>query len=159
MAIRRLSDAEILQQIPPARLAEKTARKRGHRARTVRFDRATGRVVVELSSGVLFAFPAASIPALRRAGPTVLAQVATNASGSTLRWDALDVDVSVAGLLLAAVDPAERRRYLASLAGRTTSPAKASAARANGTKGGRPRSTTKGTATTLRRKKLTVPGG
>ena len=132
MAVRRLSDAEVLQQ--PA------ARKRGHRARAVRYDQAKGRVVLELSSGVLFAFPVAAIPALRRAGQSQLAQVVTNASGSTLRWDALDVDVSVAGLLLAAVDPAERLRFLASLAGRATSPAKA-AARANGAKGGRPRKT------------------
>ncbi len=156
MAIRRLSDAEILQQIPPARAAEQAARKRGHRARAVRFDRAKGRVVLELSSGVLFAFPVASIPALRRAGPTQLAQVVTSASGSTLRWDALDVDVSVAGLLLAAVDPAERLRYLASLAGRATSPAKAAAARANGAKGGRPRKTARGATPTLRRKKIAV---
>jgi Protein of unknown function (DUF2442) len=156
MAIRRLSDAEILQRIPPARAAEQAARRRGHRARAVRFDRAKGRVVLELASGVLFAFPVAAIPALRRAGPAQLAQVVTNASGSSLRWDALDVDVSVAGLLLAAVDPAERLRYLASLAGRATSPAKAAAARTNGAKGGRPRTTAKGAKASLRRKEIAV---
>jgi hypothetical protein len=138
MAERRLSDAEILQQIPQARAAERGARKRGHRARVVHYDRATGRIVVELLSGVLFAFPVASVPALRRASSRELAQVTLSASGSVLSWDALDVDVSVAGLLLAAVDPAERVRHLATLAGRTTSPAKAAAARANGAKGGRP---------------------
>ena len=104
MAIRRLSDAQILQQIPPARAAEQAARKRGHRARAVRFDRAKARIVLELSSGVQFAFPASAIPALRRAGPTQVAHVVTSASGSTLRWESLNVDVSVAGLLLAAVD-------------------------------------------------------
>ena len=156
MAIRRLSDAEILQQLPAARAAEQAARKRGHRARAVRFDRAKGRIVLELSSGVLFAFPASAIPALRRAGPSQLAQVVTTASGSTLRWDALDVDVSVAGLLLAAVDPAERVRYLASLAGRATSPAKAAAARTNGAKGGRPRTAVAGKKVTFRRKKIAV---
>ena len=156
MTIRRLSDAEILQQIPPARAAEQAARRRGHRARAVRFDRAKGRVVLELSSGVLFAFPVAAIPALRRAGPAQLAQVVTNASGSSLRWDALDVDVSVAGLLLAAVDPAERLRYLASLAGRATSPAKAAAARTNGAKGGRPRTTAEGAKASRPRKTIAV---
>jgi Protein of unknown function (DUF2442) len=154
MALRRLTDAEILQQIPPACEAEHAARKRGHRARAVRFDRAKRRVVLELSSGVLFAFPVAAIPSLRRASPTQLAQVMTNASGSTLRWDALDVDVSVAGLLLAAVDPAERVRYLASLAGRATSLAKATAARVNGAKGGRPRTTAVGANAIRRRKKI-----
>ena len=139
MAERKLSDAEILQQMPQARAAERSARKRGHRARAVHYDRAKGRIVVELSSGVLFAFPVTSVPALRRASPMELAQVALNASGGVLSWEALDVDVSVAGLLLAAVDPAERVRHLATLAGRTTSPAKAAAARENGAKGGRPR--------------------
>jgi hypothetical protein len=59
--------------------------------------------------------------------------------GSTLRWDGLDVDLSVAGLLLSAVDPQERVRQLAALAGRATTEAKAAAARLNGAKGGRPR--------------------
>ena len=84
MAARRLSDAQILQQIPQARAAERVARKRGHRARAVHYDRVTGRIVVELSSGVLFAFPVASVPALRRAAPIELARVALNASGSVL---------------------------------------------------------------------------
>jgi hypothetical protein len=139
MAARPLTDSEILQQIPQARAAERGARKRGHRARTARYDKGTERIVVELSSGILFAFPVASIPALRRAAPKALATVSVNASGSVLSWKALDVDLSVAGLLLAAVDPAERIRHLATLAGRATSPAKAAAARENGAKGGRPR--------------------
>jgi hypothetical protein len=110
MAEVRLSDADIIAQIPKARAREHVARRLGHRARTARFDRATGRVVVELSSGILFAFPVTRIP-----------------------------DLSVAGLLLSAVDPTERARHLASLAGRATSAAKAAAARANGRRGGRPR--------------------
>ena len=72
MAHRRLSDAEIVQPISQARAAERVARKRGHRARAAHYDRATGRVVVELSSGVLFAFPVASVPALHRAAPGAL---------------------------------------------------------------------------------------
>lgn len=139
MANVRLSDAEILAQIPAARVREQTARRRGHRAKAARFDRTNGRVVVELSSGILFAFPVARIPALRRATPLRLAEVSVSASGSTLSWESLDVDLSVAGLLLSAVDPSERARHLASLAGRATSAAKAAAARANGRRGGRPR--------------------
>ena len=156
MAARRQSDAQILQQIPQARAAERLARKRGHRARAVHYDRVTGRIVVELSSGVLFAFPVASVPALRRAAPIELAQVALNASGSVLSWEALDVDVSVAGLLLAAVDPAERVRHLAALAGRATSPAKAAAARENGAKGGRPRKVATRAQSRSRRKTIAV---
>ncbi|MEO5825690.1 MAG: DUF2442 domain-containing protein [Gemmatimonadales bacterium] len=144
MADRTLTDAEILAQVPEARDRERSARKSGHRAKAVRFDRAKERIVLELSNGMLFAFPTRSIAPLRRASPMELSKVVISASGSALRWEALDVDLSVAGLLLAAVEPNERVRHLATLAGRTTSHAKAVAARLNGAKGGRPRrSTTK----------------
>ena len=67
------------------------------------------------------------------------------------------MDVNVAGLLLAAVNPAERVRFLASLAGRATSPAKAAAAaRANGAKGGRPRKSAVSAEAMLRRTKIAV---
>lgn len=56
-----------------------------------------------------------------------------------MRWAALDIDLSVPGLLLAAVSPAERRQHLASMVGKSTSVRKAVAARKNGAKGGRPR--------------------
>ena len=95
--------------------------------------------MVDLSSGILFAFPVQRIPALRRATPAALAAVTVSASGSTLHWESLDVDLSVAGLLLSAVEPGERVRQLAAEAGRATSPAKTAAARANGRRGGRPR--------------------
>ena len=61
-----------------------------------------------------------------------------DASGGGLRWNSLDVDVSVPGLLLSALGVDERLRHLASLAGRVSTDAKARAARANGRKGGRP---------------------
>jgi hypothetical protein len=139
MVTRRLSDAAILAQVPAARAREQAARRSGHRARTVRYARSAERVVIELSNGVLFAFPVAQVPALRRATPAQLAKVSLDAAGVSVRWELLDIDLSVAGLLLSAVAPAERRRALASEAGRVSSPAKASAARANGARGGRPR--------------------
>lgn len=139
MSEHRLTEAEIRRQVGQARAREQVARRQGHRARAARFDRATGRVVVELSSGILFAFPVSRIPALRHAASAALAAVTVSASGSTLRWEAMDVDLSVAGLLLSAVEPRERARHLASLAGSATSAAKAAAARANGRRGGRPR--------------------
>jgi hypothetical protein len=146
----RITDAALLAQIPAARQAERIARRAGHRARTARYDARHGRIVVELTNDVVFAFPVRALPALRRATPQALRQVALSPSGSALHWPTLDLDLSVVGLLLAAIDPAERTRALASLAGRATSPAKAEAARANGAKGGRPR---KGAAPASRRSK------
>jgi hypothetical protein len=95
--------------------------------------------MLELTSGFVFGFPAAAVPALARATPAQLAAVELSPGGGALHWEALDVDLSVAGLLLASVGRAEKLRELARLAGATTSEAKAAAARANGAKGGRPR--------------------
>ena len=151
MASRPLTDAEILAQIPAARERERKAREKGHRARSAHFDQTNARVVLELTSGVVFAFPVRIIPALENATSTELDAVTLSPSGSALRWDSLDVDLSVAGLLLSAVDPVERVRYLASVAGSATSKSKAHAARLNGAKGGRPRKTTASKKTVSRR--------
>ena len=138
MARRTLTDAEIVAQIPTARAREARERKRGLRATSASYDRATRRVVFELTNGYSFAFPVRVILALDDATPAQLAAVELDPSGGALRWDALDVDVSVPGLLLSALGVEERLRHLASLAGRVSTDAKAKAARANGVKGGRP---------------------
>ena len=138
MARRTLTDAEIVAQIPAARAREARERKRGLRASSAKYDRATRRVVLELTNGYSFAFPVRAIRALDDVTPAQLAAVELDPSGGALRWDALDVDVSVPGLLLSALGVEERFRHLASLAGRVTTEAKARAARANGVKGGRP---------------------
>jgi hypothetical protein len=139
MASRSLTDAEILAQIPAARARAAAMRRQGLLAISVRFDRKAQRIAMELTSGYLFAFPVRAIPALRRATPAQLASVELHPSGRSIHWEALDVDLSVPGLLLSAIGEREQRRQLASLAGRVRSDAKAVAARTNGAKGGRPR--------------------
>jgi len=139
MAGRKLSDAEILAQIPAARRREQRDRRRGLRAVSVDFDSRERRVRLELTNGYAFAFPVAAIRALRSASAADLASVHLDPSGALVQWDSLDVDLSVPGLLFDAVGATERRRHLAKLAGSVTSEAKAEAARRNGAKGGRPK--------------------
>jgi hypothetical protein len=143
LARRRLTDAEIVAQIPAARTREARERKQGLRAIGAKYDRAARRIVVELTNGYSFAFPVGAVQAIDGATPAQLAAVGVDPSGDALRWDALDVDLSVPGLLFSAVGVEERRRHLASLAGRTRSDAKARAARANGRRGGRPKKGTR----------------
>lgn len=140
MAHRRMTDAEILAQIPAAREREKDERRRGLRALSARFDSSARRVELELSNGMLFAFPVQLIRALERLSPTELRKVRLDSSGGALRWADQDIDLSVPGLLLASVGEVDRRRYLARIAGSTKSSSKAAAARANGALGGRPKS-------------------
>lgn len=142
MARTPICDADILAQIPAARARDAQDRKQGRRATSARYDRRAERVVLELTNGFLFAFPIREIPELRGATPTQRAAVAVNRGGSALRWEALDVDLSVAGLLLSAVGADERQRDAARMLGQVTSPTKAATSRANGAKGGRPKKKT-----------------
>lgn len=127
-----LTDAQIdaaLERGREARLAEP-------RAASARYDRDLGRLVVELTNGCTFAFPPRLAQGLEAATEEQLAGVEVLGTGSGLHWEALDVDLSVPGLLAGLLGTAS---HMARRAGRTTSPAKAAAARANGARGGRPR--------------------
>lgn len=141
MAKTRTPLSEILAQIPAARARSTREWKEGRRATSARYDRPTGRVVMELSNGYLYGFPATSIPELAKASAKQLAAVEVSPGGSGLHWEELDADLSVTGLLMSALGRKEKLTELARIAGRTKSPAKAVASRVNGAKGGRPRKT------------------
>ena len=110
------------------------------RAKRARYDRKTGRILVELTNGCSFAFPARRAEGLEGASDDELAEVTILGLGLGLHWERLDVDLSVPGLLAGLLGTKgwmDRER--AAHAGSATSPAKAAAARRNGAKGGRPR--------------------
>ena len=110
------------------------------RARTARYDRRSGRVVVDLDNGCAFAFPARLAQGLENASDDGLATVEVLGLGYGLRWDGLDVDLAVPGLLAGLFGTkAWMDRLRAAQAGQATSARKAEAARRNGRKGGRPR--------------------
>ena len=142
MAKTRTPRSDILAQIPAASTRELRARRTGQRAVSAQYDAASGRVMLLMTSGILFGFPARLIAALAGASDAELASVTLSPGGGALHWEALDVDLSVPGLIVSAIEPDERRRELARLAGQSTSDAKAAAARANGRKGGRPKGRT-----------------
>ncbi|MDE2007518.1 MAG: DUF2442 domain-containing protein [Rhodospirillales bacterium] len=127
-----LTDVEIDAALERGRLVRRTE----PRAATVRYDRRTGKVVVELTNGCSFAFPARAVQGLADATADEIAEVAILWAGYGLHWETLDVDLSVPGVLAGLFGT---RAWMARQAGRATSPAKAVAARANGAKGGRPR--------------------
>ena len=108
------------------------------RAKAARFDRQLGRVIVDLTNGCAFAFPPRLAQGLENASDDELEKLEILGAGYGLHWEALDVDLSIPGLLAGVFGT---RAYMARRAGQTKSPAKAAAARANGAKGGRPRKT------------------
>ena len=123
-------------QVNAALVRGHTARLGEPRAAVACHDRRSGRVVVELTNGCSFAFPPRLAQGLESASDEQLSQVEILGAGSGLHWEALDVDLSIPGLLTGLFGT---KAHMARQAGRATSPAKAAAARTNGAKGGRPR--------------------
>lgn len=123
-------------QVDDALERGRTARRQEPRAAAARYDRRLDQVVVELTNGCTFAFPPRLAQGLESATADQLAQVEVLGAGGGLHWEALDANLSVPGLLAGLFGT---RACIARHAGRTASPAKAAAARANGAKGGRPR--------------------
>ncbi len=127
-----LTDVQIdaaLERGRPERLHEP-------RAVSARYDRQLDRIVVELTNGCTFAFPPRLGQALHAATKVQLTQIEILDANYGLDWKELDADLSIPGLLSGLFGP---RAFAAQHAGRSRSPAKARAARANGAKGGRPR--------------------
>ncbi|MDQ2665836.1 MAG: DUF2442 domain-containing protein [Gemmatimonadota bacterium] len=131
---RRPTEAGIRSQIPAARTRATAEREAGLRAEAARYDRKTGRIVLELINGYVLGIPVSTLPALRNATHAQLAAVELSATGSAIRFPALDADYSVPGLVLALTAREVGRR-----GSQVRSNAKSLAAKLNGAKGGRPR--------------------
>ena len=114
-------------------------REAGH-VLSARYDRRRRRVIVLLNTGVEVTFPAAQAEGLAGASSDDLAQIEISPTGLGLHWPRLDADLYVPALLRG--DFGSRSWMAAQMGaagGRSRSAAKASAARKNGRKGGRPR--------------------
>ena len=140
---RMPTDAEILAKIPAAIAGADAADRTEPRAASASYDRESGRVRIELTSGCAFEFPAALAQGLAGAAPDDLAQVEVYPGGEGLRWERLDADLSVPGLLAGVFGGEGWMRQMGREMGRRGGSArtesKARAARENGKRGGRPR--------------------
>ena len=124
------------EQIAQANARGKAFREANPHALAARYDAKADRMIVELTNGATFAFPPHLVEGLHDASPAEIAEVEVIGAGFGLHWEALDLDYTVPGLVSGVFGTA---KWMAAQAGRTRSPAKAAAARANGSKGGRPR--------------------
>lgn len=137
------TDAEILARIPAATERAHNADRSEPRASAASYDRGTGRVRIDLTNGCAFEFPALLAQGLEGAAPDDLAQVEVYPGGEGLRWDRLDVDLSVPGLLAGVFGGEgwmrQMGREMGKKGGSARTQSKARAARENGKRGGRPR--------------------
>ena len=112
----------------------------GPLARDARFDGARQRLILTLTNGCSVEIPVALIEILADASDEDRGTIEISGTGYGLHWPALDLDLSVPGLLSGVFGTrAWMNRQRAALAGTATSLAKSAAAQRNGAKGGRPK--------------------
>jgi hypothetical protein len=125
--------------IASARLASVIADKNEARASAVRYSRARDAFVIELRNGVELLIPRRLLQGLNESNPAEASRVVMVDKGAGLRWPALDVDLTVAGLASGIFGTKMWMSELGRAGGRQRSAARAAASRANGQHGGRPR--------------------
>lgn len=136
MAHRTLTDAAVLAQIPAAR---RRAQRSHAPAMAVRYDRAPRLLHLTLANGTTLVIPINLIASLRRAADEDLAAVAVGVAGISLRWESLDEDISITGLVRLALGRRVLLQASGAAGGASRTAAKVRASRLNGRKGGRPR--------------------
>jgi hypothetical protein len=121
-----------------AREAGRLAAQEPSAVTDARYDKRKDAIELTFASGGKIVVPRELVPDLQDAPVAALSGVSVSPAGDAVSWRALDVDVYIPGL----VERAFGKRLFAAATGRKggrhTSRAKAEAARANGTKGGRP---------------------
>jgi len=115
-------------------------RASGPKAIAVRYDRATGRIVVHLSSRLDVSFSPHDAQGLENAKPSQLDEIEISPSGLGIHFPKLDADLYLPSLLEGFLGS---RRWMASrlgrVGGRSRSAAKRAASKVNGRMGGRPK--------------------
>ena len=132
-----LTDAAFRQA--EARMQE---RRRGPIVVAACYDATADRVRIELSTGIELGVPPALIEGLDGATPAQLQDIDVSPAGLGLHFPRIDADIYLPGLIEGVLGT---RAWMASRlgaeGGKVRSAAKATAARKNGQKGGRPRKT------------------
>lgn len=120
------------------RSTHREAQKPRH-AIAAHYDAVKMHIVIGLDNGAEFSFPSTLAMGLDAACADDLSVIELFPLGTGLHWPRLDVDLTVDGLLAGVFGSRSWMRDHAVRAGSISTPAKAAAARENGSKGGRPR--------------------
>ena len=99
MAKFKISEKELQKEINLAKEAGKKAYKTEPRAISVKYNKRTGRVIVDLNTGISFMFPAILAEELNNVSKAKLSNVKILADGFAIYWEDLDVVLSVPDLL------------------------------------------------------------
>lgn len=116
------------------------ARMRGPRAESAHYDAGRNRVIVRLTTGVEIGFAPRDVEGLQHASTDDLKAIEIEAFGLGIHFPAIDADLYLPALLEGVLGSKSWiAAQLGAAGGRTRTLAKATAARENGKRGGRPR--------------------
>ena len=139
MAMPEWTKKELRTNFARASRAGRQAAKTEPRVARAIYQARDNTLRIELTNGAEITIPVKLIPALKGASQSEVREVEVLGRGGGLHWEALDVDLSVPGLVSSVFAGPEWMAELGRVGGRRSSTAKAAAARRNGRKGGRPR--------------------
>lgn len=94
-----ISEEELDKEIKLAKKAGKEAYLNEPRAVSVKYNKKTGRVIIDLITGVSFMFPASMAEELVDVSKSDLSDVSVLADGFAIYWEKIDVALSVPDLL------------------------------------------------------------
>src|ERR1700730_12097203 len=139
MAMPEWIKKELRTNFARASRAGRQAAKTEPRAARATYQARDNTLSIELTNGAEITIPVKLIPALKGASQSEVRAVEVLGRGGGLHWEALDVDLSVPGLVSSVFAGPDWMAGLGRVGGGRSSAAKAAAARRNGRKGGRPR--------------------
>lgn len=126
--------------IDAANLQMQETQQHGPVAVAAHYDRRSKRVFVTLQSGLALAFRPIDVEGLEQATAQQLAVIEISPSGLGLYFPIIDADVYLPGLVAGAFGSVQwMAARMGAKGGKSRTPAKIAASRANGAKGGRPR--------------------
>ncbi len=129
------TDDELNQAITAGRHRRLTER----RATSVRYDPDRDTIEIELTDGAAVRLPRAMVEEFRDVPPVEMAKIRISPAGYGVKLNEQDISISVNGLIGALATRGDAAASLGKLGGAARSEAKRVSARANGVKGGRPR--------------------
>ena len=139
MTTRSWIRAELKRNLDKANRAGQVAARLEPRAVEAKYLAASRHLRVRLANGAILSLPVGAVPDLRAATRAQLSDIEILPGGDGLHWEALDFTVSMPGLVASLFSPSTWMSELGRLGGTRSTLAKASAARRNGLRGGRPR--------------------
>jgi hypothetical protein len=141
MTTRSWIRAELKKNYDKANRAARETARTEPRAVEAKYLPGSRHLRVRLTNGASLSLPTSIISELRNATPSQLAGIEILPGGDGLHWDALDVTISVPGLVASLFGRSVWMSELGRRGGARSTLAKAEAARRNGLRGGRPRLT------------------